>query len=265
MDKSPEIIPPRELSVKISGKSEASLKHPDRNEDAISFDEKAGFAMVLDGIGGIAGGQEASNLARDIIRDNLYGKESDLEAAKQHLKNVVLEASKMVKAESSAGGTTVVVVKVINADSGMTALIASVGDSRAYIFREGKLRLITEDDSVIPLKLREQFDATDGSDLDLKYDYAIFRQRNLITQSLGSGNEDELDVHLYTENLQKGDRIILTSDGVHDNLTTGEIREIAGTQEDISGKLLEKAKERSKTDHFRAKQDDISAVVMEVK
>src|SRR3990172_356301 len=62
-----EQLPPKELSIKISGKSEASIEHPDINEDSIAFDEKAGFAMVLDGMGGLNAGDEASKTARDVI------------------------------------------------------------------------------------------------------------------------------------------------------------------------------------------------------
>ena len=262
MDKSPEITPPKELSIKISGKSQANFKHPERNEDTIAFDAKAGFAMVLDGMGGVGGAQEASNLARDVIADNLYRKENNLEVAKQHLKNLLLEASRSVKAESGAGGTTAVVVKIVNVDSELTVLIASVGDSRAYILREGNLRLITEDDSVIPPIDRERFDETDGSDIDLKYDYAIFSMRNRLTQAIGSS--DELNVHIYSEVLKKGDRIILTSDGVHDNLRTSEIRQIAGSQGDVAEELVAKAVARSKDNLLRSKPDDISAIVMEV-
>ena len=150
----------------------------------------------------------------------------------------------------------------MNVDSELTVLIASVGDSRAYILREGNLRLITEDDSVIPPIDRERFDETDGSDIDLKYDYAIFSMRNRLTQAIGSS--DELNVHIYSEVLKKGDRIILTSHGVHDNLRTSEIRQIAGSQGDVAEELVAKAVARSKDNLLRSKPDDISAIVMEV-
>jgi len=251
-----------ELDLKFSSRTEADFKHPDINEDAIFFDEKAGIAMVLDGMGGIAGGKQASSLARDFIRDNLYGMGDDIEQAKQHMENVVREASRTLKAENDAGETTAVVVKIVKSGSGMVAIIASVGDSRAYIFRAGQLRQVTVDDSIIPKRLRQKFDATDGSDLDIKTEYGLFSRRNLVTQGLGSKSDPE--VHLYQEKLKKADKVILTSDGVHDNLTTSEISEIAGSTGEVAEELVNSAFARSRDNLLRSKHDDASAIVVEV-
>ena len=260
--RSAEQLPQKELSIKISGKSEADFKHPQRDEDAIAFDEKAGFAMVLDGMGGLDDGDRASQAARDVIVKCIVRVKDDTDPGKveQEIARSFNEASDQVKKKVPRSGTTAVAVKIVGVGK-KVAIVASVGDSRVYIFRDGQLRQITEDDSSIPLGLRGKFDETDGNDLDLRKEYEIFSRRNEIMQYLGSGKR--LNVHLYQENLKGGDKIILTSDGVHDNLRTSEIEEIAGS-EDVANSLVSKAFVRSKDNWLRSKPDDISAVVMEV-
>lgn len=62
-----------------------------------------------------------------------------------------------------------------------------------------------------------------------------------------------------------GDKIILTSDGVHDNLIKDEIEKVLnGGQSNLAEELVQRAKTRSKENHIRAKPDDISAIVVEV-
>lgn len=267
-DKSPEKSPQKELSLKFSGKTVASSRHPNRNEDAIGFpygeeEEDLNWAAVLDGVGGKAYGDLASRTAIEVISNNLSNLIPALkpEEVEKKIKETLQKASRVVSEKVPDGATTCVVVKVVEDDNVKTAVIGSIGDSRAYIFREGNLRLITEDDSVIPVDLREKFDATDGSDLD-QIDTHFFLQRNIITQSLGSG--EELDVHLHSEKLKMGDKLILTSDGVYDNLTTSEITEVVAHGGKIADNLVEAAKKRSTEKHPRSKADDISAVVVEV-
>ncbi|HEY5601091.1 MAG TPA: PP2C family serine/threonine-protein phosphatase [Patescibacteria group bacterium] len=249
------------LIFKISSASEASLRHPERNEDAIAFDQKAGFAIVLDGMGGLDAGDEASNLACKVITERILKlkETADLAKVQAEMIKALGDASKQVNKKVPRSGTTAVVLKIVGKERKI-AVIASVGDSRAYLLREGNLRLITEDDSTIPLVDRQRFDDTNGDDLD-KYDYAVFRQKNQITQNIGSG--EKLNVHLYSEELKKGDKIILTSDGVHDNLRTSDIRDTAAG-ENAAERLVNKAFEVSKTDLFRAKPDDMSVIMIEV-
>ena len=264
MDKSPETIPPKEFSLKIFAKTEANFQHPEINEDAIAFDQKDGWAVLLDGMGGLDAGDKASKMAKDVIvkRISRIKENTDPDKARQEMVKSFNDASEQVRKKIPRSGTTAVALKIVGRQR-KVAVIASVGDSRAYIFRDENLRQITEDDSVISLVDRERFDETDGSDIDLKYDYADFSRRNQITQYLGSNRE--LDCHLYEEELMEGDKIILTSDGVHDNLRTSEIRQIVGSESEIGEELVKAALERSKDNLIRSKPDDVSVVVMELK
>lgn len=213
--------------------------------------------------GGLDAGYKASKKARDVIINHIsrIKDNADLNQVRQEMLGSFNEASEQVEEEIPGSGTTVVAVKVVGKEK-KVAVIASVGDSRAYIFRDGNLRQITVDDSVIPIIYRELFDESDGSDLD-KYDDVLFSQRKQITQYLGSNME--LDVHLYEVELMEGDKIILTSDGIHDNLRKSEIRQVAELRGDVAEELVSAAFERSRGNLFRSNPDDISAVIMEVK
>lgn len=238
---SPEIKVSREPNLpnlKFSGKSEASIKHPERNEDAIGYNAQHGIAMVLDGVGGLHGGGRASRVARDIIATRLkpIPISADPDTAKREIGSALVEASTRVLAEVPGAGATAVVAKFLEVMGERRVIIGSVGDSRAYILRGGVLRQITEDDSTtagLPLEERKALDQKLAF-VETQQDLAALNQRergywhtrNVILEMLG----DKYGVskpHVYQIALQKGDKIILTTDGIHDNLTHREIEYIA--------------------------------------
>jgi len=73
-----------------------------------------------------------------------------------------------------------------------------------------------------------------------------------------------LEVRGYSVVVMAQDKFILTTDGVHDNLTFNEMEEVVTKKGDVAKLLVEKARKRSQGKHFRSKPDDISAVVIEV-
>lgn len=89
-----------------------------------------------------------------------------------------------------------------------------------------------------------------------------FAKRNQITQFLASGYLKE--VHFFEEIVKEGDKYILTTDGVHDNLTDGEIEKIVGASSDEASQLVARAKVRSREGALRSKPDDMSAIVFVV-
>lgn len=95
------------------------------------------------------------------------------------------------------------------------------------------------------------------------HDY-IYRHRHWITQMVGGR---EMEPVTGTLALQTGDRVLLTSDGIHDNLTRTEIEEILKSKtKDPARAIVEAARTRSlDNEHLRAKPDDMSAVVLDVK
>lgn len=265
-DKSPELILPKELTLKFSGRTEPSVRHPERNEDAIWYDPKSNLAMVLDGVGGGPAGEDASTLALKVLKDKLskLTTKEKMEKIEDEMKKVFLDASKQVSRKFPGGGTTAVAAKIVGEGVQKTAVIASVGDSRAYLFSNGSLERVTEDDGFFDPETSKKFDDVISISELSDFEAAIFKRRNIITQSIGG---EIREVHLCRIDLVKGDRLVLTTDGVHDNLTTSEIEEVISTGGDIAGNLVGKAKARSvvpKSENIRAKKDDISAVVVEV-
>ncbi|MEK7616621.1 MAG: protein phosphatase 2C domain-containing protein [Patescibacteria group bacterium] len=269
------------LSLKSFGSSEASIKHPDRDEDAIAIDMRSGIAMVFDGVGGATDGDKASRAARNLTAERLNNipLNTDPEIAKNSVRNALQEASQKVHTEVPGGGSTATVVKFIESGGQRRAIIGQVGDSRAYILRGDSLRQITSDQGLVSLaKLDKPDEIVEQKRIGLKLDQVATPQdlanltaqeryfwdnRNLIDKMVG---DETIEPQIYQVALQDGDRIILTSDGVHDNLTQAEIdRIVKSNPPDLAKALTEKAKARSQdASHVRHKPDDISAVVVDV-
>ena len=251
------------MNLSFYSMSIPSIEHPDRNEDSIAYDAKGSWAAVLDGLGGTKAGKEASNKALEIIKLRLddWNQDDDFKV-EEKLKTIVEEASLAVSREVPDGLTTAVVTKIVSLDNQKIFFISSVGDSRVYLFRKATLTKITHDDSIIPKRIAEKLEnATSHSELN-ELEGKAFLLRSIVTQSVGQ--LEALEVHSYSVIATAGDKFILTTDGVHDNLTFREIEEVVGYRGDVAKLLIEKAKKRSKEDHLRSKPDDISAVVIEV-
>lgn len=285
----PEQSTPKDLGLKFSGKSVPSTEHPQRNEDRIAHSAPFGFAMVLDGVGGLQNGDKASSTARDQIARRLreIPQNADPETAKRKMADALMEASTVVATKVLEGQTTATVVKFIEGGGVKRAIVGHVGDSRAYISREGRLIQITEDDNILsatgltlPEKkaLGQKLDAVEtqqGYAGLTPQERTYFDRRNEISGALGE--KQPLKPHIYHVALQGDDKVILTSDGVHDNLSQKEIEMIIASQRageevdkvnppDLASMLTEQALRRSKQkgSHIRAKPDDISAVVIDV-
>lgn len=275
-------LPPRkdaqQLSVTFQEGSQASERHPDRNEDALKTSTLGGYAVVCDGVGGSADGAAASKLAVDIISETLTGLPpvTRPSLAKSVLESSFMKASHAISENMSECATTVVAAKLAQDEYGANvAVVGSVGDSRAYLYRGGRLQLITEDDSVIsrfPIsadekrRISQQVDAVQSQrDVDKLSGYGreLFQQRNRITQHLGHGR---VTPHLYEVGIKEGDLLLLTTDGIHDNLTPAEIERALRTGGiDLANSLVRQAQERSRDrSHVRAKPDDITAVIAQL-
>ena len=251
------------MRFRLYSMSIPSIEHPDRNEDSIAYDAKGSWAAVLDGLGGTKAGKEASNKALEVIKLRMddWNQDDDFRV-EEKLKTIVEEASLAVSKEVPDGLTTAVVTKIVSLDNQKIFFISSVGDSRVYLFRKETLTKITHDDSIIPKRIAEKLEnATSHSELN-ELEGKAFLLRSIVTQSVGQ--LEPLEVHSYSVIATAGDKFILTTDGVHDNLTFEEIEEVVGHKGDVAKLLIEKAKKRSKEEHLRSKPDDISAVVIEV-
>ncbi len=265
-------------AITIAGSSVASERHPERNEDAYFVNQEAAALGVFDGVGGAPGSEEASATAAKIVDEFLSDVPTTVAPALSTL--AIREALQTAHETivSQPGGqhiaTTATIAKIFENESGSQyAVVGSVGDSRAYLFRQGHIEHITLDQAYVggintdEAKVLQQTlsNATSLSNLSPTEQQAFFR-RNIITSHLGGGKNPTITVSTFE--VQAGDRILITSDGVHDNLTNQEVEQaLQGHPETEVAvqSLVEAARERSNDlDHMRAKQDDITAVIMDI-
>lgn len=155
--------------------------------------------------------------------------------------------------------------------------VAHVGDSRVYLLREGQpLQRLTRDDGYFTLKIEDSTineedalridQATDADQLN-DNEREIFHKRNGITQSLGHREYKKNPtpiIHTAQTTVMPGDRILLCSDGIHDNLTDSEIEAILrqAARTTVARHLVQSAIDRSHEECLRAKKDDMSAIVI---
>lgn len=260
--------------VSSEGSSLPSDRHPDRNEDTfITYDDHNVYG-VLDGVGGFFGGDVASRVGRDHIYEHAYPIDTfeSLSDASQYLQDLLSGAHETIYAETKEAATTAVLAKVHVFSDELYISVAHVGDSRAYLLRDGTLKALTTDhtpyrkdfgtkDAMIQ---QEKLADTDTISILSPDEIRQFRRRNIIGECLGRGEPFKADINHFV--VQEGDVIVLSSDGVHDNLTTPEILKILmNTQNsDAAERLTEAARERARQSHLRAKMDDITAVVITI-
>jgi protein phosphatase len=208
----------------------------DHNEDrAYAHDE---LVAVADGMGGAAAGEVAAQLAIRAIRQltgpiDTASLRTALESA-----NGAIRRTAASDPSKQGMGTTMTAVAV---DNGL-AQIVHVGDSRAYLWREGELRQLTDDHSVVAEMVRR---GTLSADEALQHPH-----RNVITRALGA--EPDVVVDATTENLRPGDVLLLCSDGLYTEVDDAGIaavlRDLPGL-DDAAHALVERANEAGGADN----------------
>lgn len=183
------------------------------NQDMYHIDPEGRFFIVADGMGGHAGGQEASRLATDTIRAYLEAHwESTapshklLDLAFREANQAILEDQKS-HPERADMGTTAVVLLFREHDS--RPWCAHVGDSRLYRLRGAKLDQLTEDHTWIARAIREG---------ELTQNQARTHPwRHVLSQCLG--REDLYQIDIKPIEVLPGDRLLLCSDGLTEELS----------------------------------------------
>lgn len=196
------------------------------------FDETGYALVVADGMGGAAAGEVASslaisvsvNLALNSPKWNLVPTPEEIEENmakwRQRFRQIdaVLEARAEADPALFGMGTTLTVALSIGAD----LLLYYVGDSRAYLFRDGRLQRLTRDHTVA----QELADA--GS--IAQEEVATHRLRHRLTRSLGAGGGD-IQAELEHVPLADGDRLLLCTDGLTDMVPDARIAEVLRGQD----------------------------------
>lgn len=216
------------------------------NQDAYYIDEPEGrFFIVADGMGGHAGGQEASRMATQVIAEHLLEHWNEDLSAAELLQEAFLKANQMIvqdqidHPERSDMGTTA--VAVLFSPEGQS-WCAHVGDSRLYRLRNEELTQITEDHTWIAQAVR--------TGALLPEQARNHPWRHVLAQCLG--REDIQTIEVQPFDLQPGDRLLLCSDGLTEELPDpliGIYMEEENCQKVAMG-LVEAAKDKGGRDNI---------------
>ena len=181
----------------------------ERNEDSILVEPP--LFVVADGMGGHRGGQVASQLALETLEELADGGGGSLAEQVRRANRAVWDRA--LEDERLAGmGTTLTAARI----EGSSALIAHVGDSRAYLLRDGMLRQLTTDHTLVARMV------SSGEITEAEAD--VHPHKNVLTRAIGTDEQVEVDED--TIELQAGDRILLCSDGLTGMVTEDQIQAI---------------------------------------
>lgn len=215
-------------------------------DDARQLQEKGALFVVADGLGGHSDGELASQLAVNTVKEVYY--QDDAGDRAEALRRAVLAANERIQQQNLAKssqpsewtmGTTCVAVVLLED----TAYVANVGDSRAYIARGDEMRQITRDHSVVADELR--------AGIITKEQVKDHPQRNVIYRCLG---EETVEVDIFTEGVQEGDKLLLCTDGLCVLVDDDELRSIVqryDIQESVQ-RLIDRANELGGPDNITA-------------
>jgi protein phosphatase len=212
--------------------------------------------VVADGMGGAQAGEVASALAVEEFRGGLVAQGTP----EQRLTERVQAANRRIyetahrKLEHEGMGTTLTAVYLD--DSNLA--VAHVGDSRAYIFRDGELIRLTHDHSLVEELIRRGKLTPEQA--------AAHPQRSIITRALGI--EPEVEVDTWTYPMRAGDVVLLCSDGLTSMVQESRIAAILAEQPDLDAageRLIADANEAGGRDNitvvlFRLEDVDASDV-----
>jgi serine/threonine protein phosphatase PrpC len=171
-----------------------------RNED--DYVVEPPLFAIADGMGGAQAGELASSLAAGAVRDD----EGVVGSGERHVTDLIQEANRRVyqrsseDAAASGMGTTMTVALVEDG----TVVFGHVGDSRAYLIRDGKLEQLTEDHSLVAELVRSGKLSPEEAE--------THPQRSVITRALGT--DPDVDVDTFSIQTQPGDLFMLCSDGL---------------------------------------------------
>lgn len=226
------------MNINLGHTSHSGIKR-DHNEDTYGIDLEHGLFLVADGMGGHDHGEIASALARDHILTSIKEKMSIKQAvldANQEIINNSLE-----KPGDLPMGTTIALLQI--KDNNYKC--AWVGDSRVYKYSEGQLIAISSDHSYVQ-ELVDQ-------ELITAAQARSHPHRNVVTQALGVTDNSEIKVALAEGKIKPGDKFLLCSDGLTEEVDDEKIAAIMKktlSPKEIGDQLLIKALENGGSDNI---------------
>jgi serine/threonine protein phosphatase PrpC len=249
------------MRARSAGNTHVGMKRK-LNEDSYLADDELGLYLVADGMGGHAAGEiassEAVSTAYGMVKQarpslKKLGDNPDdeqiraalrlMEASFQAATYMVYTLAELDR-EKSGMGTTITGMLVL----GDHAVTAQVGDSRIYQIRNGRADQITEDHTLIAWQLREGIITQEEARRS--------PHKNVITRAVGNREYVQVDTNLVR--LEKGDRYLLCSDGLHGYLRANEVIDIAalGGERAVNA-FIDLANQRGG-------KDNITAIMVEI-
>ena len=213
------------------------------NEDAAVAEE--GLFAVADGMGGHAAGEIASRVAVEALRSN--AGDGLVEAVRLANRAVLDKAAEDPALRGM--GTTVCALALVEGDPPQV-LVVNVGDSRAYLLRDGELQQLTDDHNLVAELEREG---------RITHEEALVHpQRNIITRVLG--NDPDVEVDQFPIDVFRGDRFLICSDGLFNEVEDDAIEDVLRAErvpQDAADELVRRA-------NALGGRDNISVVVVDV-
>ena len=220
------------------------------NQDRVYVDNERGIFLVVDGLGGHAAGEKAAETACEVIQTELANENGDI---KVRIRSAIAAANNRIcdlAAENEAwrGMACVLTLAVMQDDK---VMVGHVGDSRLYLIWNGSVRKLTSDHS--PVGERE-----DRAELT-EQEAMMHPRRHEVFRNVGSHRhepEDEEFVELKEFLFKKDAAMLLCSDGLSDQVTSGEIGAIVefydGDPEKTALELVEAANRAGGSDNVTA-------------
>jgi len=214
---------------------------PERDED---FEARGRLAVVADGMGGHEGGQVASGIAVEVVRDAYFHAPAADPA--EALMIAFRDAHAAIQREARENpelrgmGTTCTAVALLD----HRLYYGHVGDSRLYLLRGGAMLRLTEDHSLVARLVSTG--ALSAEEAESHPD------RNVLTAALGMNSEVPAEFPETPVALENGDTLLVCTDGLHGLVRDREMGEIAGSHSprEACRRLVEMAKERGGFDNI---------------
>ena len=240
----------RELTLTIHHRSDSGRVRT-HNQDYLGYRqpkeaelraETGWLYAVADGVGGAQAGEVASKLAVQTLLAAYYRSYGETPA--DRLREAFSEANHAVheRASQQEGPHRMSTTLVAAVVRGQELTVANVGDSRAYLIRDGQMRQLTHDHSVVARLVAEGVITPEQAERH--------PQRHVISRSIGAREKVEAD--LFTETFHPGDRLLLCSDGLTEHVTDAEILAAMEAEDPESSvqRLVNLANDRGGTDNI---------------
>jgi protein phosphatase len=240
-------------SLEVFARTDKGIKRSN-NEDSMTsvvpqdeqvMTQKGALFVVADGLGGHDAGEIASDLVVRVVTESYYQNTSSdtgtalVQAMRQA--NIALSRSIELEGRTVKSMGTTCIAAVVH---GATVYIANVGDSRAYIVREGKARQISLDHSWVAEQVRQGAMTEEEA--------RNHEKRNQIYRCMGERTDVEID--LFTEPAQNGDILVLCTDGLTGVVSDDEIAAIVTNNDpqESTARLIARANENGGPDNITA-------------